>query len=135
MSALFIIDNASKCKNGQWTSIDKDTGAGDLRCFALLVHELMGGLPVTMRTKNSKGVRCEGGKIIDFEYTGPVLEEVFERNCTLRKVSNSGPYKGVPIVAVPLMKGNEAVAVIGCVDITRGAMFDMLNKTWGRSLE
>ena len=46
--------------------------------FALAVHHLVNKLPTTMRTKNSTGVRIEDGEIIDYDYTGPILEKVLE---------------------------------------------------------
>lgn len=130
--AIALMEQVSKCGNDGWRSIKKYMNLGVLKCIALLVHEVMGELPVTMRTRDSKGVRCEGGRIIDTDYTGPVLEEALEKNQIIRKVSPSGPYKGVPIVAVPIMDGKKAFAVIACVDITKGAMFEMLKKSWGR---
>lgn len=36
---------------------------------------------------------------------------------------------GVPVVAVPVMKKNKAVAVFGIVDITKGGMFELVSKT------
>jgi predicted transcriptional regulator len=132
-AALFLNEEASKCGKSGWGCLTKTTDSSGLRCAALTVHELMGRLPVTMRSKDCRGVRCENGYIIDTNYTGPVLEEVLEKNCTLRKVSSSGPYKGVPIVAVPILENGKAIAVVAAVDITRGAMFEMLNKTWGRT--
>lgn len=101
--------------------ISADTEAQDLRCLALAVHELVGRLPVTMRSKNHRGVRCEDGEIVDTDFTGPVLEEALKRSAAVRKISPYGPYRGVPVVVVPIIRNNEAVAVFGIVDITKGA--------------
>ncbi len=132
-AALFLNEEASRCGKGGWGCINRKTNSAGLRCAALTVHEMMGRLPVTMRSKDCLGVRCEGGYIVDTNYTGPVLEEVLEKNTVIRKVASSGPYKGVPIVAVPVMENGKAIAALAAVDISRGAMFEMLNQTWGRA--
>jgi len=132
-AALFLNEEASRCGKGGWGCINKKTNSAGLRCAALTVHEMVGRLPVTMRSKDCLGVRCEGGYIVDTNYSGPVLEEVLEKNTIIRKVSSSGPYKGVPIVAVPIIENGKAIAAIAAVDISRGAMFEMLHKTWGRT--
>ena len=46
--------------------------------LAMAIHELVNRLPITMRTKNCKGVRIEEGKVIDSNYTRPILEKVVE---------------------------------------------------------
>ncbi len=109
-----------------------DTEAEELKCLALAIHELMGRLPVTMRSKNHLGVRCEGGEVIDSSYTGPLLEEVLEKSKIVRKVAPRGSYAGVPIVAVPILRENESIAVIGVVDITKGAVFEIMQRMRGR---
>jgi predicted transcriptional regulator len=108
--------------------ISQDTEAEDLKAIALAIHELVGRLPLTMRSKNQYGVRCEDGEIIDGNYTGPVLEESLRKNQIIRKISPTGPYRGVPIVAVPILRKKEALAVIGVVDISKGAVFEILNR-------
>ena len=109
--------------------ISSDTEAEDLKCLALAVHELVGRLPVTMRSRNNYGVRCEDGEVLDTNYTGPVLEESLKRSMVVRKLSPSGPYRGIPVVVVPIIRRNEAVAVFGIVDITKGGMFEMISRT------
>jgi hypothetical protein len=47
----------------------------------------------------------------------------------IRKISPSGPYRGVPVVVVPIIRKKEAVAVFGIVDITKGGMFEMISRT------
>lgn len=124
--ALSIVDPSVPCWEGG--GVEEDQESVDLRCFTLIVHELMGRLPVTMRYRNRPGVRCERGEIIDDNYTGPVLEEALAKNSIVRRVAQSGTYRGVPIVAVPVMKRGEAIAVIGVVDITKGAVFDVMRR-------
>lgn len=127
-AALALGDSPRPCwRNGSANSlISADTEAEDLRCLALAVHELVGRLPVTMRSRNHYGVRCEDGEVIDTNFTGPVLEEALKRSAAVRKVSPYGPYRGVPVVVVPIIRKNEAVAVFGIVDITKGGMFEMV---------
>ncbi|MBC7113923.1 MAG: DUF2111 domain-containing protein [Candidatus Methanomethyliales bacterium] len=99
--------------------ISKDSSAQEIAPLALAIHELC-GLPLTMRTKNKKGVRVEDGKVVDYDYTGPVLEEVLEKGVTIRKIPDKGPYKGVPVIVVPVKIGGETVAAVGIVDETYG---------------
>ncbi len=108
--------------------ISQDTDAEDLKCLALAIHELVGRLPLTMRSKNQYGVRCEDGEVIDSDYTGPVLEESLRKSQIIRKIAPTGPYRGVPIVAVPILRKREAVAVMGVVDVSKGAVFEILNR-------
>jgi hypothetical protein len=109
--------------------IGPDTELEDLKSLALAVHELVGRLPVTMRSRNNYGVRCEDGEILDTNYTGPVLEESLKKSMVIRKISPSGPYRGIPVVVVPIIRRKEAVAVFGIVDITKGGMFEMISRT------
>lgn len=94
--------------------------------IALAIHELVNRLPTTMRTKNSKGVRIEDGNVIDYKYTGPVLEKVLNNGKICRGVPKTGPYEGIPVVVVPLMEKGEIIAVMGIVDITRGIFSDLV---------
>lgn len=129
-AALTLSDASRPCwREGTTGLISPDTEAEDLKCLALAVHELVGRMPVTMRSRNHYGVRCEDGEVLDINYTGPVLEEALKRNMILRKISPSGQYRGVPVVVVPIVRKKEAVAVFGIVDITKGGMFEMISRT------
>ncbi len=108
--------------------LSPDAESDDLRSIALAIHELMGHIPVTMRTRNSYGVRCEDGEVIDANYTGPVLEETMMRGQVIRKVAPSGPYRGVPVVVVPIIKKKEAIAAIGIVDMSKGAVLERISR-------
>ena len=84
---------------------------------AMMVHELF-SLPVTMRSRNKKGVRLEKGKVVDMDYTGPVLEDALARNCVIHTIPENGAYKGIPVVVAPIQDSNgEAIAAIGIVDV------------------
>lgn len=97
--------------------ISADSGADEIAPFAMAVHELL-GLPVTMRTLNKKGVRIEKGKILDNNYTGPILELVLKENKTVRAIPTSGKYSGVPVIVAPVRnKEGYGIAAIGVVDV------------------
>ncbi|MCE8422436.1 MAG: DUF2111 domain-containing protein [Candidatus Methanoperedens sp.] len=97
--------------------ISADSEAGGIAPFALAVHELL-GLPVTMRSLNKKGVRIEKGNILDYDYTGPVLEQVLNENKTIRMIPTSGKYTGIPVIVVPIRnKEGYGIAAIGVVDM------------------
>lgn len=134
-AALALSDTSRPCwREGMSNLISADTGADDLKCLALAVHELVGRMPVTMRSLNHYGVRCEDGEIIDDNYTGPVLEEALNRGSVVRRTAPSGVYRGVPVVVVPIIRKKEAVAVFGVVDITKGGMFELISKSRKESL-
>ncbi|MEN4006525.1 MAG: DUF2111 domain-containing protein [Methanobacteriaceae archaeon] len=97
--------------------------------FALAVHELVHKLPTTMRTKNSTGVRIEEGKIIDYEYTGPVLEKVLSEGRIIQEIPERGVYKGIPVIVVPIKENDEVICALGLVDITRGVFSDLMHIT------
>jgi len=127
-AALALSEISRSCWKEGSAIMGADMESEDLRCLALAIHELMGRIPLTMRSKDHYGVRCEDGDIIDANFTGPILEETISRGQITRKISPSGPYRGVPIVAVPIMRKKEAVAAIGVVDITRGGVFEAMSR-------
>lgn len=97
--------------------ISDDSASEEILPFAKMVHELL-SLPVTMRSKNKKGVRLEKGHVIDMDYTGPVLEEALVKNRVIHKIPDRGAYRGVPVVVSPIQdsEGNP-IAAIGIVDV------------------
>ena len=97
--------------------------------FALAVHQLVNTLPTTMRTKNSTGVRVEDGEIIDYDYTGPILEKALSEGKMIQKIPERGPYKGIPVIVVPIKENDEVICVIGLIDITKGIFSDLMQIT------
>lgn len=97
--------------------ISADSDAEEVAPFAMAVHELL-GLPVTMRSLKRRGVRIEKGKILDNNYTGPILELVLKENKTIRAIPTSGRYAGVPVIVSPIRnKEGYGIAAIGVVDV------------------
>jgi len=95
--------------------ISKDSSARELEPIAMAVHNLT-GLPVAVRSLNKKGVHVINGTVVDYEFTGPVLEEVLSSGRAVRTVPTSGLYEGVPVSAVPVFDhAGELVGVIGVV--------------------
>ena len=97
--------------------------------LALAVHQLVNKLPTTMRTKNSTGVRIEDGKIIAYDYTGPVLEKVLMDGEKIQEIPKNGPYKGIPVIVVPLKENDEVICALGLIDITKGIFSDLMQIT------
>jgi len=97
----------------------------EIEPLAFTIHQLVNELPLTMRTKKSKGIRLEEGKVVDYNYTGPVLEKVLEKGQKTSEIPEEGPYKGIPVMVVPLIEENEVMAAIGVVDITQGIYSDI----------
>jgi len=97
--------------------ISENSSSEEILPFAKMVHELI-SLPVTMRSKNKKGVRLEKGTVLDTDYTGPVLEEAIEKNCVIHTIPNKGAYRGIPVVVAPIQdKDGNPIASIGIVDV------------------
>jgi len=101
-----------------------DSTAEELQPVAQVVHALL-GIPVTIRSRNHKGIRMERGVVLETDYTGPVLEEALQTNTVIRKVPSEGTYKGKAVVVVPI-RGHvgDAIAAIGVVDLV--AAMDIL---------
>lgn len=97
--------------------ITADSDADEIVPFAMAIHELL-GLPVTMRTLNYKGVRIEKRKILDNNYSGPILEQVLKENKVIRSIPTSGKYAGIPVIVAPIRnKEGYGIAAIGVVDV------------------
>ncbi len=97
--------------------INEDSTAEELAPIAKAVHDLL-VIPVTMRSKNKKGVRVEKGEVIDFEYTGPVLERVLDENRVIRTTPLTGRYARIPVVVAPIRnRKGEVIAALGVVDV------------------
>lgn len=101
--------------------VKSDSTSKEIAPIALAIHEMVAGLPVTMRTLNKRGVRIEKGKVLDYDYLGPILEMALETNSTIKTIPKTGAYKGIPIVVSTIKNeiGN-AVAAIGVVDVIHG---------------
>jgi len=98
-------------------SLSSDSDSEEILPIAKMVHELF-SLPVTMRSKNKKGVRLEKGKVVDKDYTGPILEEALIKNCVIHTIPDSGAYKGIPVVVAPIQDSEgEPIAAVGIVDV------------------
>lgn len=97
--------------------ISENSSSEEILPFAKMAHELF-SLPVTMRSKNKKGVRLEKGNVVDTNYTGPVLEEALQKNCVIHTIPTKGAYKGIPVVVCPVRdKNGDPIAAIGIVDV------------------
>ncbi len=98
-------------------TITADSTGKDIVSIAKAIHDIV-GLPITMRTLNSPGVRIEKGKVLDYNYTGPVLEKALETNSSVRTIPKTGDYTGIPVV-VSTIKNEDGygIAAIGIVDV------------------
>jgi len=95
-----------------------DMTAEEITPLALAIHHLVDQFPVAMRSKNRKGVRVETGRVLDNDFTGPVLEKVLATNEVTREKPAWGPYKGIPVIGSPLRNSKgECVAAIGVIDL------------------
>ena len=101
--------------------ITPESTGKDLEVFALSLHNII-KLPLTIRSLNEKGLRIEDGKIIDYNFTGPILEQVLNENKSIRTVPTNGPFKGRSVLVAPIRDNEgDVVAAIGISD-TYGAI-------------
>ncbi|WP_457611989.1 DUF2111 domain-containing protein [Methanocaldococcus sp.] len=107
-------------------TISKDSEAKDLKELALAIHELVNKLPVAMRSKEKPGVRVEKGKVVDENYEGYVLKLAIKMKKSIKATPIDGPYKGIPVLVVPIFKDDEVLGAIGVVDITAGIFDEIL---------
>jgi hypothetical protein len=110
-------------------NLTKSSTGDEITPLAMAIHELVNGLPITMRTKDCKGVRIEEGKVIDNNYTGPILEKVLKDGKIYNETPKEGSYKGIPILAVPLKEKDGITAAIGVIDTTQGIYSDIMQMT------
>ncbi|ADZ08937.1 Uncharacterized conserved protein UCP006557, signal transduction [Methanobacterium lacus] len=96
---------------------------------AMAIHELVNRLPITMRTQKFGGVRIEEGKVLETDYTGPILEKVLLEGEISNETPQDGPYKGTPVIVVPLIENNEVIAAVGVIDTTKGIYSDIMEMT------
>jgi len=109
--------------------INDSSTSEDIIPLALAIHDLVNRLPLTMRTRKSLGVRLEDGEILDFNYTGPILEKVLKTGKKSHETPQNGPYKDTPVVVVPILEEDKVIAAIGLVDITKGIFSDIIEIT------
>ena len=110
-------------------NLTKSSTGVEITPLALAIHELVNRLPITMRTQNSKGVRIEEGEVLDNNYTGPILEKVLKDGKIYGETPNEGPYKGIPVIVVPLIENDGVIAAIGVTDTTQGIYSDIMQMT------
>ncbi|MBN1236076.1 MAG: DUF2111 domain-containing protein [Methanotrichaceae archaeon] len=119
--------------------ISEDARSEDLAALALAFNEIF-QLPVTMRCARFPGVRVEKGKVLDNNYSGPVLEEVIRTGKSIRTTPEKGAYRGVPVSVAPIIVEGQVIAAVGVVDVIGtidipevfGAYEDVLKQVSGK---
>lgn len=122
--------------------ISEDARSEDLAALALAFNEIV-RLPVTMRSARFPGVRVEKGKVLDKNYSGPVLEEVVRTGKSIRATPEKGAYQGVPVSVAPIVVDGQVIAAVGIVDVIGtidipevfGAYGEVLKQVSGKVLE
>lgn len=103
--------------------ISANSKSADFKPIAMAINAII-KMPVTARSKNYKGICIEGGKVVDGEYTGPVLEDVIEKNETISITPKEGKFKGIPVIVSPVREEDgTAIGAVGIVDFT--GIFDL----------
>jgi hypothetical protein len=98
--------------------------AADLEPVVLAIHEIIHRLPVTAKSLYKPGIRVEDGRVIDRNYTGPILEQAIATNSVIKTTPENGTYKSVPVTVAPIRdKEGHAIGAIGVVDVT--GIFDL----------
>ena len=67
--------------------------------------------------------------VVEYDYTGPILEKVLDTGENCSETPVTGPYKGIPVIVVPLIDKGEVIAAIGVVDVTKGIFSDIMELT------
>ncbi|ENN95762.1 hypothetical protein J422_06170 [Methanocaldococcus villosus KIN24-T80] len=106
--------------------ISENSKAEDLIPIAKAIHILVNKLPITMRSKNYPGVRLEKGEVVDKNFEGYVLKLAIEKGEVIKATPIIGPYKGLPVIVVPIKENDKVVGAVGVVDITAGIFEDIL---------
>ena len=96
--------------------LSENTKGQDLAPIAIAINEVI-KLPITLRSLEKPGIRVENGKIIDFNYSGPILEDVLRTGKPIRTIPHTGAYKGVPVSVAPIILEEKVIAAIGVVDL------------------
>lgn len=105
-------------------TLSADCTSRNLIPIALAVHAMLGGLPVTMRSRDNLGVQIEEGQVKNESYTGPILERVLTENQVIKTRPKVGDYRNVPVIVAPIRDSSGLpIAAIGVVDIT--GIFDL----------
>ncbi len=115
-SHIDLLDIAAQYRTMSRLVISEDAKSEDLAALALAFNETI-RLPVTMRCARFPGVRVEKGKVLDKNYSGPVLEEVIRAGKSIRTTPEQGAYLGVPVSVAPILVGGRVIAVVGVVDV------------------
>ena len=110
-------------------NLTKSSTGEEIIPLAIAIHELVNKLPITMRATNSNGVRIEGGEVLETNYTGPILEKVLKDGKIYNETPDIGPYKGTPVIVVPIIENEEVIAAIGVIDTTQGIYSDIMQMT------
>jgi hypothetical protein len=110
-------------------NINASSTGEEIAPMALAIHKLLNGLPLTMRTRENLGVRLEDGEVLDYNYTGPILEDVLKSGEMIQEIPDEGVYKGTPVIVVPIIEEGEIIAAMGVVDITQGIYSDIMEIT------
>lgn len=98
--------------------ITADSTAQELEPIAKAIYGIV-GLPVTMRSKNKKGIRIENNTVIDTEYTGEYLENTLKTGKITNGFAKSGPYMNMPVIVSPIKnKDGETIAAVGVVNLS-----------------
>lgn len=98
--------------------ISEDSTGEDLEPIALALYGII-GLPITMRSKKHNGVRIEGNRVIDYNYTGEYLEKALQTGKVIHGFAKSGPYKNMPVVVSPIKnKDGRTIAVVGAINLS-----------------
>lgn len=97
--------------------ITKDSTAQDLEPIAKAIYSAV-GLPVTMKSRNKKGIRIENNEVLDYDYTGKYLERAMEEGNVIHGFADEGPYRDIPVVVSPIKdKEGDVVGAIGVVNL------------------
>ncbi len=126
-AGLHLISKDKRAGSGQG-AIRCDSDAYQLLPIAMALHEMLGRIPIGIRSRNRPGVRLIDGAVVDVDYTCKIAEEALRDQKRVAYTSASGPFMDMPMVAQPVLDNDTAVAVIVMADISASGVFERLRR-------
>ncbi|HTY91017.1 MAG TPA: DUF2111 domain-containing protein [Methanocella sp.] len=97
--------------------ISSDSSIEDLALFALSVHNMIGRMPVAVKTRNSTGVLIDGGEFIIAARECMHLESMFSGDEIRQIYLNEGKHMGANMFASAILNTvGQRIAAIGIID-------------------
>jgi len=119
ISMKTLSNKGSNDTNKDSLIITPNMPGNNLAPIAMPLHNITGGMPIVIKSKNNRGVLVENGAVNDIDFKSDVLDSVFigERAKSVRV--NNGKYAGaLMFISAITDRGDEPIAAIGIIDLS-----------------